>query len=180
MLATLFGKKRLTDKQVADMIVGSIVNSVDTSFCDVADFINEAPEFVSSPNVPHNHSDKFLLIVLAANVTRITKHFSTEEEHVLRRNITNSFAEMYGITPAELSKHLDDNIHLLYRVKERSSNIVYAMSKSVFHKYKLGSYQEKYFKEMNTPNPVFLRRMDQVMKNYLFNWEAFLDKYKMG
>jgi hypothetical protein len=180
MLATLFGKKKITSTQLADLFVSSIIDSVDKTFCDVADFINEAPEFSTSPNISANHSDRFLLIVLAANMSQISKHFSNEEEHVVKRKIVEKFADIYGVSVAEFSKHLDDTTHLLYRVKERSSNVVYAMSKALFHKYKLFAHQERYFKELNTPNPIFLRRLDQLMKNYLFCWDSFFEKYKVA
>lgn len=179
MLATLFGKKRLTDKQTATLFVNTIIDSVDETFVDVAQFINEAPEFTSSPNISSDNLDKFLLIVLSANLTIISKKFSAEEEYVLRANIIEQFSKIYNVTPAEFSKHIEDYTHLLYRVKERSSNVVYAMSKAVFTKYNLSNFQESYFKDMNTPNPIFVRRLDQVMKNYLWNWESFLDKYKI-
>ncbi|MFP5471114.1 MAG: hypothetical protein ACLGGV_05925 [Bacteroidia bacterium] len=179
MLATLFGKKKLTDKQAATLFVNTILDSIEQTFGDVAQFINEAPEFITSPNISENDSDKFLLIVLSANLTIISKKFSAEEEYVIKTNIVEQFSSIYNVTPAEFSKHIDDYTHLLYRVKERSSNVVYAMSKSVFHKYKLCNYQDSYFKDMNTPNPIFVRRLDQVMKNYIWNWESFLDKYKI-
>ncbi|MEY2938141.1 MAG: hypothetical protein RL062_730, partial [Bacteroidota bacterium] len=52
-------------------------------------------------------------------------------------------------------------------------------SKAVFHKYNLNPYQQDYFKMMQTPNPLFLKKMDEIMSNFLFNWENFNDKFKV-
>jgi hypothetical protein len=53
------------------------------------------------------------------------------------------------------------------------------MSKAVFFKYNLSAYQQDYFKMMQTPNPIFLKKMDEIMSNFLFNWESFTVKYKV-
>lgn len=180
MFATLFGKKKLSDEQLSNIFVNALIETVDTSFEDVAEFINEAPEFSSSPAILSEDSDKFLMIVLAANISQISKNFSAEEEYVMKKKITDKFALVYEITPAEFNKHLEKYTHLLYRVKERSNNVLYAMSKAVFFKYNLSPFQEEYFREMKTPNPVFLRRLDQVMKNYIWSWDTYFEKYRLG
>ena len=180
MFATLFGKKKLTNEQLSNIFINTLIETVDSSFSDVVEFINTAPEFVQNPNISRDNSDKFLMIVLAANISQMSKHFSAEEEYVLKKKIIDKFADVYDITPAEFGKHLDKYTHLLYRVKERSNNVLYAMSKAVFFKYELSPYQEEYFKEMKTPNPVFLRRLDQVMKNFIWSWEAYFEKYRIG
>ena len=54
------------------------------------------------------------------------------------------------------------------------------MSKAVFHKYNLNEFQDEYFKRLQNPNPLFLKRMDEVMKFYIWNWDAFLKKYKIN
>lgn len=180
MFATLFGKKKLTDNQLSNIFVNTLIETVDSSFEDVSEFINSAPEFVSSPNIYAQDNDKFLMIVLAANMSQMSKSFSAEEEYVMKKKIIDKFASVYEVSPAEFGKHLEKYTHLLYRVKERSNNVLYAMSKAVFFKYNLAPFQEEYFREMKTPNPVFLRRLDQVMKNYLWSWDAYFEKYRLG
>ena len=180
MFATLFGKKKLTNEQLSNIFVNSIIETVDSSFGDVSEFINTAPEFSMSPQISNENNDKFLMIVLAANMSQMSKNFSAEEEYVMKKKITDKFASVYDITPAEFGKHIEKYTHLLYRVKERSNNVLYAMSKAVFFKYNLSPFQEEYFREMKTPNPVFLRRLDQVMKNYIWSWDSYFEKYRLG
>jgi len=32
---------------------------------------------------------------------------------------------------------------------------------------------------MKNPNPIFLKNLDELMKNFLWNWEVFNEKYKV-
>jgi hypothetical protein len=65
------------------------------------------------------------------------------------------------------------------RVNHPSKNMVYAMSKAVFFKYELSEYQDEYFKRMQAPNPMLLKRLDMVMECYLWNWDSFFKKFKI-
>jgi len=67
----------------------------------------------------------------------------------------------------------------LSRVNSPSKNTLYSMSRGIFHKYDLNDYQEDYFKSMNVPNPIFLKNMNDIMENFLWDWDAFKDKYKV-
>ena len=67
----------------------------------------------------------------------------------------------------------------LSRVNYPSKNTLYSMSKGIFHKYELNQFQEGYFKSLNTPNPIFLKNLDEVMNYFLWDFEAFTEKYKV-
>jgi hypothetical protein len=32
---------------------------------------------------------------------------------------------------------------------------------------------------MQAPNPLFLKRMDEIMGNFIWNWDAFFKKYRI-
>lgn len=32
---------------------------------------------------------------------------------------------------------------------------------------------------MKTPNPIFLKNLDELMRNFLWDWEAFNERYKV-
>ena len=66
------------------------------------------------------------------------------------------------------------------KVNHPSKNLVYGMSKALFEKYALNEYQDEYFRRMQAPNPLFLKRMDEVMVNFIWNWDAFFKKYKIN
>ena len=60
-----------------------------------------------------------------------------------------------------------------------SKNIHYAMSKAVFYKYELNQYQDAYFQKMKSPNPLFLKRLDDIVEHFIWDWEDLRSKYKI-
>ncbi len=69
----------------------------------------------------------------------------------------------------------------LTRINHPSKNMLYAMSKGMFYKYELNPFQnEEYFRNLQTPNPIFLKRLDEVMGQFIFNWDDFVAKYKVS
>jgi hypothetical protein len=60
-----------------------------------------------------------------------------------------------------------------------SKNNLYAMSRAVFYKYELNQYQDEYFMRENAPNPIFKKNLDDVMRNFVWDWSAFTEKYKV-
>ena len=64
------------------------------------------------------------------------------------------------------------------RMNMPSKNVHYAMSKAVFDRYKLNQFQEEYFRNLNTPNPIFLKRTDDIMENFIWDWQEIKDKYR--
>ena len=53
------------------------------------------------------------------------------------------------------------------------------MSKAIHFKFKLGQYQEEYFAQLNTPNPIFLKKIDILMENYVWDWKSIFEKTKL-
>jgi len=178
MLSTLFGKKKLTEDKIANIFVNSLLNIVDNSFADIATSIILDPEFVKQPQLDITDSDKFLMIVIAGNYNYLSRYFSTAEENVLKYRITQKIATVFGLQFDEMNQIISDYQELIYRVNYPSKNTLYGMSKAVFFKYKLGQYQDQYFAQLNSPNPLFLKRMDGIMENYIWDWNTFLTKNK--
>jgi hypothetical protein len=178
MLSTLFGKKKLTEDKIANIFVNTILETVENSFADVATTIALDAEFVKRPQLDTTDSDKFLMIVVAGNFNYFSRYFSALEENVLKARIIQKFATVFGLQYDDMKKIISEYQDFIYRVNHPSKNTLYGMSKAVFFKYKLGQYQDNYFAQLNSPNPLFLKRMDIIMENYLWNWNDFLDKNK--
>jgi hypothetical protein len=89
-------------------------------------------------------------------------------------------APVYDFSPEEMKKALTEYMNFMTRINHPSKNTIYAMSKAVFHKYDLAPFQDEYFRKMQCPNPLFLKRMDEVMEKFLLNWDAFFKRYKMA
>jgi hypothetical protein len=87
-------------------------------------------------------------------------------------------AEIYGIEAMDMRQIVQDYRQFMKRVNLPSKTTLYAMSKAIFHKYELNDFQDEYFKRMNAPNPVFLKRLDEMLVNFLWNWDSFYRKYR--
>ena len=55
----------------------------------------------------------------------------------------------------------------------------YAISKGICGKYRLNDFQDEYFKNMKSPNPMLLKRLDEAMDNFIWNWDTFKQKYQI-
>ena len=180
MLATLFGKKKLTEDRAANIFVNNLVQVVDNSFPDVVASIKSDGEFIETPILSEQDSDKFLMIVLAGNLNYLSRYLSAAEESILRCKIIEKFGVVFGLTYNEMKTIVDEYGDYIHKVNHPSRNTLYGMSKAVFFKYKLGQYQDAYFSQLNAPSPILLKRMDNVMENFLWDWDGFFDKYKFN
>jgi hypothetical protein len=178
MLATLFGKKKLTEDKLANVFVNSLIQSVSDSYGDVVDSIVSDPEFVRQPVMNKEEFDKFLMIVLCGNLSYLSRYFSASEEIILKGKIITKMAKVYGLTYDQMNRIVKDYSDFIHQKNYPSKNVLYGMSKAVFYKYHLGQYQDAYFAQLDAPNPIFLKRMDGIMENYLWDWNSFLDKYR--
>ncbi len=175
----LFGKKKLNTERVAHHLVNAILNSVDEGFDSIAEYIAYCPEFVTTPPIHKADSGKFLMIVIAGNFSLLSRYFNGGQDQEIIAEATKKLAPVFDLSEGQFSVVVSEYKDMMSRVNAPSKNTLYAMSKAVFHKYNLNPYQQDYFKMMQTPNPLFLKKMDEIMSNFLFNWENFNDKFKV-
>jgi hypothetical protein len=173
----IFGKKKIKENVVANIFVNSILETIDNGFPEVMGIINDSPEFVESPNVSSSHSDPFTLIVLAANISFIPKHLHDTKDERIINLIYFKLSKVFDVDQEKLESVIKDYTCYLNKVNHPSKNMLYAMSKAIFGKYKLNEFQDEYFKNMKSPNPMFLKRLDEVMENFVWNWDTFNQKY---
>lgn len=179
MLSKIFGKKKLKEDSLANLFVNASLETVEAGFADIIELINEAPEFIQPPKLSSENDSKFILIVLAANLKEIPNHFPAHQDSRIINRIIEKLAGVFGVSENKLEGILREYQSYLSRVNHPSNNNLYAMSKAVFFKYDLGKYQEDYFKKMNSPNPLFLKRLDEAMMLFLFNWESTKKDYNI-
>ncbi len=173
-------KKKLSDNQVANMFINAIFDIVDNGFKEVAQMINEDIVFEQSPNIPENYSGEFGLIVIVGNLSFLESTFDPDQAARIEQLIFEKLSRIYGMTELEFSKLIRDYQSFIQRLNHPSKNMIYGMSKAVFHKYDLYDFQDEYFKRMQAPNPLFLKRLDEVMNNFVWNWDAFFKKYRLS
>ncbi len=178
MLGTIL-KRKLSDNQVANIFINSIFDTVDNGFKEVAQLINEDVAFVKSPEIEDKDNGEFGLIVIVGNLSFLESTFDAEQAGRVEKIIFEKLAKIYDMSETDFVKLIRDYQSFITRVNHPSKNMIYGMSKAVFHKYGLNEFQDEYFRRMMAPNPLFLKRMDEVMSNFIWNWDAFFKKYKI-
>jgi len=179
MLSTIL-KKKLSDNQVANIFINSIFDVIDQGFKEVSSLINEDSAFTHSPNIDGNQNGEFGLIVLVGNLSFLESTFDAEQAGRVEKIIFEKLAVMYEMTEADFAKMIRDYQTFITRINHPSKNMVYGMSKAIFFKYELNCFQDDYFKRMQAPNPLFLKRMDEIIGNFIWNWDAFFKKYRLS
>lgn len=178
MITTIF-KKRITEVQLANIFVNGIFDVIDKGFEDVKLMVQDDPAFFCAPKTEHFKDGHFTMIVLVANIKTLEETFLPKQQSVLKELIFQQLAKVFEMSEQEFEALYKEYAQFMSRVNHPSKVLLYSMSKALFFKYELNDYQEDYFKKMKTPNPLFLKRMDKVMKNFIWNWGAFFKNYKL-
>lgn len=172
-------RKKVSDDKLANVFINGLFHSVDQGFPVVAEFINDDPSFVSSPSVKENNNHEFGLIVLVGNLSFLENAFDAEQADRIETLICQKMAKIYGISVSEFKCLVKDYKTLMARLNHPSKNMIYGMSKAIFDKYALYNFQDEYFRRMQSPNPLFLKRLDEIIANFVWDWDAFFKKYRM-
>ena len=172
-------KKRISTAEVARAYCNTIVGAVEEGFDDIAELINNDPEFVDKPQLTQADFKDFLMVIIAGNFNLISTKVKNEEDLALKEEILLEYGEIFNLESNKIIGLIDTQISFIKRVNFPSKNILYGMSKAVFHKYKLSGFQEDYFKEVNNPNPLLLKRLDGIIENFIWDWDDYLKKYRL-
>ena len=179
MLSTLFRKKKISESQLAMSFVNTTIRSIEDSFEDVIDAIKNDSELASTPSISEKEINQFIFIVFAGNLKLLERFLPASEEISLNGLITEQITVAYNSDYNTIKGLLEEYSSYISRVNHPSKNVLYGMSKAIFFKYNLGKHQEDYFAQLNSPNPIFLKRIDNIMENYLWDWNNFFNKYKI-
>lgn len=173
----IFGKKKIKENVVANIFVNSILNTIDQGFSEIVGIINDAPEFVLSPRISTTNDNAFTLLVIAANIYYLPDHLPEDEK--ITNLIFHKLSNALDCDQSKLETVVKEYQCYLMKKNHPSKNMRYAISKGIFGKYKLNDYQDEYFKNMRSPNPMFLKRLDEAMDNFIWNWDSFKQKYQI-
>jgi len=176
---TILRKKKLTEDQLANFFANSILRLVEEGFADVAEIVNNDPEFLSRPKLDKSDSDRFLLVIIAGNMNLLSNHFESVKDVRITEKIYRKLAVALSVDPMVLKETIAKYQSWMSRINHPSKNTRYAMSKGVFFKYDLNQFQTDYFRNMNTPNPIFLKRLDEIISQFIFDWDEVRDKYRV-
>jgi len=179
MFATLFVKKRITHKVLAKQFVHKTLRAVDETFEDFLDAIYNDSELESYPKLNYKDPSVLMHIIIAGNMKFFERILSSHEENAVCNSIIKEMSEVFDMDFNEMKEELENYSSFISRVNHPSKNILYGMSKSVFFKFKLGKYQDDYFAQLNTPNPIFLKKIDSLIENYIWDWKSICEKSKI-
>ncbi|MEX2595433.1 MAG: hypothetical protein WEC59_00780 [Salibacteraceae bacterium] len=177
---TIFKKKKITEDQLANFFVNTTLQLVEEGFKDVAEIINNDAEFLIQPQVSEEDFDRFLLVVIAGNMKLMNAHFESVKDVRIAEKIYRKLAKALGVEPMVLKETINKYQSWMSRINHPSKNTLYAMSKGVFFKYELNQFQKDYFRNMNTPNPIFLKRLDEIVSQFIFDWSEIKDNYRVS
>ena len=178
-MLSFLGKKKLSDNQIANIFTNAILETVDKGWPVVADFIKDSPEFVRTPDVDKSDYGKFLMIIVTVNFHFLPDYFEDGHDREIIRLCIEKFADIFEMTPEAFAKKVKEYKAFLKKVNTPSNKIMNSMSKGIFYKYNLAQYQEPFYSEANNYNPIFIKNLDEIMFNFIWDWESFQTKYKI-
>lgn len=173
-------KKKISEEQMASHVVNNTIQLVDESFQDVAFLINNDSDLIKSPEIQAVDFDEFMIIVISGNLELVPKYFHDFQDVRLLKHLHKKFAECFEMDLDEFKKLVADYQSYFARINSPSKNILYGMSRAVFYKYNLNQYQAEYFRKMNAPNPIFLKKLCDILQNFIWEWENYQKKYKIA
>lgn len=173
-------KKRVAEEKVAEGFVNIIFNAVDTGFAEVANIINHDPNLERPANISADHQDDFLLIVIAGNYKLLGDYFFEGQEDRVRQLVIERLAAIYEIDPVSMRTAIENMLTYFTRINYPSKTTGRAMSLAVFHKYGLNQFQDAYFRNINTPDPILWKNIDEVMEQFLIKWDTITEKYRIS
>lgn len=179
MIGTIFGKKRISEDKFANVFVNAVVALTEQGFPNIVSELEEAPEFVTRPVFGPGDDELFALILFAGNLMEAPKHLPAGQDQRLAQHAYSKFAPLQDMSAAELETETIAMQRFMGRINHPSKNTVYAMSKAVFHKYDLFRFQDAYFRELRSPNPIVLGRVNKMMQYCLWDWAELLDEMKV-
>lgn len=172
-------RKKVSDEKLANVFINGLFSTIDNGFPVIADMINEDSAFVASPNIKATDSYEFGMIVFVGNLSFLESAFDADQAARVESLIFEKLARVFEMEMQEFKCLVKDYKSLMSRLNHPSKNIVYGMSKCIFDKYALYNYQDEYFKRMQAPNPLLLKRLDEVVENFIWDWDAFFKRYKL-
>jgi hypothetical protein len=119
-------------------------------------------------------------VVIAGNIKLMSDHFDSVKDVRITEKIYRKLGAALSVEPLTLKETIAKYQSWMSRINHPSKNTRYAMSKGVFFKYELNQFQSDYFRNMNTPNPIFLKRLDEVINQFLFNWNDIKENYRIS
>jgi hypothetical protein len=141
--------------------------------------VNNDVQLASKANISSEDQDTFLMIVIAGNFIALSDYFEDGQDDRIRDLVVDKLAAVYEVSSEEMAGAIQSMMTFFGKVNFPSKKTLYAMSKSVYHRYALNQFQQPFFREKNVPDPILLKHIDEVMEQFLIDWNKFTDKFRI-
>jgi hypothetical protein len=178
-MLNIFGKRKIKSDKLANILVNYIIEVTEKGYDGVEALIETSPEFVVKPETNPEGTKNFLLVVFVGNISFVSRYFDQDVEDAIKEHCFKVLADTFTTDAGTLKGLYKDYKSFMVKVNHPSKNMLYAMSKGLFHKLELNDYQEDFFKSQNVPNPMFIKKLDEIMAQTIFHWDEFLSKHKV-
>ena len=179
-LLNWISKRKLTDEKVANIFVNTSLEIVEEGWPKIVELLNASPEFEKSPELDPKDYGRFLMIVVAANLSLVPKHFDPGVDRAIIKRACAKFSRALGVPKEDFTKKIKEFKAFMKKINHPSKNSVTAMTRAVFYKYHLIEVQDAYFRDMNVPNPIIMKVLRDVIINFSWDWEEVIcNNYKV-
>jgi hypothetical protein len=175
----LFGKKKVKATELVPTYVAAIYDVIENGFPEIAGYINEEKEFDKSPNLSDKEHEWFLFIIYAGNMINLENHFEKQQATALSSMISKEVIRFLKKDPEVTDSILYDYEVFLRNLLSQTKSINKSLSLAIFHKYDLNKYQKEHFQKLNTPSPIVMKELNEMVDFFMWNWEDYLAKYKV-
>ncbi len=179
MIGSIFGKRKISEDKFANVFVNAVLRLTEQGYPAIVAELQESGEFTTRPEFGPGDDELFALILFAGNLLEAPKHLPGGTDHRLMQHAYSKFARFMDSSAAEIETETIAMQHFMARINHPSKNTVYAMSKTVFHKYDLFRNQDAYFRDLKAPNPIVLGRVNKLMQYCLWDWAELLEDLKV-
>lgn len=177
----LFGKKKIKEREIARVFVGTINEVAISGFNEILDFVKTDSHFNFSADLTSKSSlEGFLFTVFTTNLKYLEDYFEADQLDRIRIEIINEFAEtLEDKSHEDVIDQVDDYMEFISSIKNPSGNLNKLMAKAIFQKLNLTQYQNDNFQKINEANPIVLKELEEITAFFVWNWDDLFNKYKL-
>ncbi len=179
MLSTLIGKKKITEAGLSKALTSGTIQASEKAFKEVHAQIKTCPHFDIEPEISETYDAPFVLAVMTLNIARIPAYLDNGQDKRMAQEILHELADATSSDFRTVSLQVKACKDLMKRVNLPSKTLYYGLAKYIFTIYGLNPYQQTYFKNLNSPNPLFLKELNQMLEPLVWDWEMILSEFKL-
>lgn len=176
----IFGKKRLKESHVAKVFVKAINETTVDGYHTIIEFIKEDSHFKTHPSFGPQHFEWFLFITFCTNLKNLKNYFDGDQLFSLRTAIIDEFVKsVEDKSEEEIIELINNYEYFLSTLKVEQDKYAKMIARALFLKFNLTEHQIDHFAQVNEPNPLVMKDLIELTQFFIWNWEDFLEKYKV-